>query len=67
MANPAFTTNIEFGEWFKEPNSVIGFPIDSPKNDYIKIRCDMINKKVFYDLKEMLTDTVNKIYWLNTR
>jgi len=65
--HPAFTTNIEFGEWFKEPNSVIGFPIDAPKNDYIKIRCDMINKKVFYDLKEMLTDTVNKIYWLNTR
>lgn len=65
--HPAFTTNIEFGEWFKEENAIVGFPKEAPKNDYIQIRCDMIGKKVFYDLKEMLTDTVNKINTLKTR
>lgn len=67
IGHPGFTTNIEFGEWFKEENAIIGFPFNAPKNDYIQIRCDMIGKKVFYDLKEMLTDTVNKINTLKTR
>lgn len=36
---PAFTTNIEFGEWFKSGKIVIGSPEHSPKNEYLKERC----------------------------
>ena len=30
--HPAFTTNIEFGEWMNNPNTVIGFPFESERN-----------------------------------
>lgn len=36
---PAFTTNIEFGEWLGSGKITIGAPPEAPKNDYIKERC----------------------------
>ncbi len=36
---PAFTTNIEFGEWMSSGKIVIGAPPEAPKNDYIRERC----------------------------
>lgn len=39
---PGFTTNIEFGEWMKSGKIVIGAPPESPKNDYIKYRCELL-------------------------
>ncbi len=37
--NPAFTTNIEFGEWMHSNKIVVGAPKDAERMDYIKDRC----------------------------
>lgn len=50
--HPAFTTNIEFGEWMNSPNTVVGFPPESERNEYIRERCKMLQKPVFSTLKE---------------
>jgi calcineurin-like phosphoesterase family protein len=36
---PAFTTNIEFGEWLNSGKIAVGAPSDSPHLRYIKERC----------------------------
>lgn len=40
---PAFTTNIEVGEWLKSKKIVAGAPIGAPKNEYIQERCSRLN------------------------
>lgn len=36
--HPAFTTNIEFGEWYKKPNICVGWPDGAIKNDYLGLK-----------------------------
>lgn len=50
--HPAFTTNIEFGEWLNSLNIVVGFPPNSERNDYIKERLKMRQKGVSDTLKD---------------
>lgn len=50
--HPAFTTNIEFGEWMNQPNVVVGFPPESERNEYIKERLAMISKTVSTSLQD---------------
>jgi calcineurin-like phosphoesterase family protein len=50
--HPAFTTNIEFGEWLNSSNIVVGFPPDSERNDYITERLKLLNKGVSNTLKD---------------
>lgn len=50
---PAFTTNIEFGEWMKSGKISIGAPDDAPKNDYIKYRCKLLKIPFFNNLKDV--------------
>lgn len=52
--HPAFTTNIEFGEWFDKPNVFVGFPKNSEKNEYITERLKMIEKYPSYTLQELV-------------
>lgn len=59
--HPAFTTNIEFGEWFKKEHAYVGWPPEAIKNNYMQIRCDMIGKKVYDNLEDMLTQVVNDL------
>ena len=61
---PAFTTNIEFGEFHDKENVFCGWPKEAPKNDYIKIRLDMLQKHYWYDLRKVLMNTV---FYVNSK
>lgn len=59
---PAFTTNIEFGMYYKRKNVFYGRPIDAPKCkylDYIYFRDTKI--KPFENLKNLLEKTIKSI------
>lgn len=64
--HPAFTTNIELGQWINSPSVYLGFPIDSWKNEYIKERCHLIDKPIFNDLRELLNAVVTDLKSENT-
>lgn len=61
--NPAFTTNIELGG-FLNAESVnefeIGWPDTAIKNEYIGIRLDMINKKYYTTLKDLMESVARR-------
>ena len=59
--HPAFTTNIEFGEWFQKENVFVGFPDDSIKNEYIDIRLEEAGLPRYKTLKETVKAVVNKL------
>ncbi len=40
---PAFTTNVEFGEWFKSGKIVLGFPQDAPNMRYLESKAKAFN------------------------
>lgn len=55
--HPAFTTNIELGEFLTKENIdkiLIGMPDFAIKNNYIKIRLKMLNKYYDTDLKTLI-------------
>ena len=53
--HPAYTTNVQFGNWLGSKSIVLGFPKDSIKNDYLQIRYNIDNQKsVFNSLEEMV-------------
>ena len=58
---PAFTTNIEFGDWYNKPGVYCGFPDDAEKNDYLKLRLEQEKIEYWTDLEQMLTSVVNKL------
>ena len=59
--HPAFTTNIEFGDWFDKPGVYSGFPDWAEKNDYLKCRLDMKKIKYWNNLEELLKHVVKKL------
>lgn len=58
---PAFTTNIEFGDWYNKEGVYVGFPEGADKNEYLKCRMDMAKKPYYTDLREMLTAVVQNL------
>lgn len=58
---PGFTTNIEFGEWFKSGKIVIGSPETSPKNEYLKERCARENIIWSNNLQFCVEEALNKL------
>jgi len=58
---PAFTTNIEFGEWMKSGKISIGAPKDAPKNEYIKYRCEKLKIPFFDTMKEVVGYAILKL------
>ena len=52
---PAFTTNIEFGEFMHSGKIIVGFPPDSVNNRYIGKRCQMHNVPLFDNIKKMVS------------
>lgn len=64
---PAFTTNIEFGDWYNKPGVYCGFPDGADKNDYLKVRLNQENIKYWADLGEMLKVVVNNLNRTGTR
>lgn len=54
--HPAFTTNIELGQWLEHPRSYIGWPPGSIKNEYIAERCKQCGKKFYSTMEELVRD-----------
>ena len=57
---PAFTTNIEFGEWMKSGKIVIGAPSDAPKNEYLMERCSRLEVKWYTTLQDCVSTAIQK-------
>lgn len=59
---PAFTTNVEFGEWYKFNKTIYGRPDYSEKNRYLDKKYFMETKRLpFSDLTKMLKFSVDKL------
>jgi calcineurin-like phosphoesterase family protein len=56
---PAFTTNIEFGEWLNSGKIIVGSPVDAVKNDYLKARCKQLDINWYSDLFDICKDTID--------
>lgn len=58
---PAFTTNIEFGDWYDRGGTYFGFPEGADKNEYLKVRLDMVGKPYYTELKDVLKAAVDAL------
>ena len=58
---PAFTTNIEFGDWYNKPGVLCGFPDDAEKNEYLKVRLEREKIPYWNNLEEILEAAVLKL------
>ena len=56
--HPAFTTNIELGQWWGKKGVYVGFPNDSWKNEYIDCRLKLMESDRFDNLYDLLTKVV---------
>lgn len=56
-----FTTNCEFGEWFKSGKVVLGFPKEAPKNTYLQKKFEELQLGVTYTLEDTLKNTIRMI------
>lgn len=51
---PGFTTNIEFGEWFKSGKAVLGYPQGAPKMSYLDLKARENGVEVRSTLEETI-------------
>src|SRR5574344_929634 len=51
--HPAFTTNLELGQWWGKKGVFVGYPKDSIKNEYIGVRMNMMKQKVYDNLDDI--------------
>lgn len=58
---PAFTTNIEFGDWYDREGTYFGFPDGADKNEYLKVRLDMVGKPYYTELTDVLKAAVDAL------
>jgi len=58
---PGFTTNVEFGVWFKSGKALLGLPPGAPKTRYLETLADQEGVLVRYDLRALLADAIAKI------
>lgn len=58
---PAFTTNLELGQWWGKKGVYVGFPNDSWKNEYIDCRLELMNEPRYSSLEEMLEKVVSDL------
>lgn len=59
--HPAYTTNIEFGEWVGRNRTYCGWTNKAIKNNYLNIRLNMCNKKRYTTLESMLEAVVKDL------
>lgn len=57
---PAFTTNIEWGEWYKSGKAVLGFPYGSPKMRYLKYKAEKHDVLVAHTLEETIKNAIRR-------
>ena len=58
---PAFTTNVEFGDWYNKSGVLCGFPDDAEKNEYLKVRLERENITYWTSLEELLEAAVLRL------
>lgn len=56
---PAYTTNIEWGEFHLQPNTITGFPDDSIRNRYIDKRLELQGKPRYKTLRDTIQAVIN--------
>lgn len=59
--NPARTTNIELGEWYKKPGTWFGWPEGAIHNEYISLKLAEQSRVYFDDLRTLLNVVVDSI------
>ena len=59
--HPAFTTNLELGQWWGKKGVYVGFPNDSWKNEYVDCRLKLMNEPRYTSLEEMLEKVVSDL------
>ena len=57
---PAFTTNVEFGDWVKSGKVILGAPVDAPKMNYLRMLGKKFNAPCFETLDETLQAAVDQ-------
>jgi calcineurin-like phosphoesterase family protein len=58
---PAFTTNIEFGEWYNSGKVFLGFPDDAIKMNYIKFLSDNYSLSFHNTLESLVQDCIRTL------
>lgn len=56
---PGFTTNIEFGEWYKSGKIVLGYPLEAPKMRYLHYKAAQVKAPIFHTLKETVQGAID--------
>lgn len=57
---PAFTTNVEFGDWVKSGKVILGAPANAPKMTYLRMLATKYNVPCFDTLDETLQAAVER-------
>lgn len=60
-AQPGFTTNIEFGEWFRKTRVFVGWPDGAEKTRYLACKLAEVGKTRFTTLDSVLQAAVNSL------
>lgn len=61
---PAFTTNIEFGEFMHSGKVIVGYPPDSVNNRYVGKRCSMHNIPLFDSIDLMVNHICEQEFYV---
>ena len=59
---PAFTTNVEYGEWYKKEGVFFGYPEGAIKNEYLELKLQEQNKTAYHTLEDILKAAMEHIY-----
>lgn len=57
----ALTTNVEFGEWFSNKATYVGYPIISEHNRYIGTKCEQAGKTPYHNIDQLVGDVINDL------
>jgi hypothetical protein len=57
---PAFTTNVEFGDWVRSGKVVLGAPADAPKMNYLRLLARKFNVPCYETLSDTLKAAVDR-------
>ena len=55
---PGFTTNVEWGWWYKSGKVVLGYPKEAPKMRYLDYHARKHNIPISYDLNETIDNAI---------
>lgn len=59
---PAYTTNVEYGEWYKKEGVFFGYPEGAIKNEYLELKLQEQNKTAYHTLEDILKAAMEHIY-----